>query len=124
MAARAAAYAQSGDSQAATLESLSKKLSDDLRRHIKTLGSFALMGKEWLSMVDSLQHISSIAVMEQKLPKQAGGDDMTLWDKDDMAVRMVLEEGKLNMCLRVLQVSAAKIGGGWGGEGGAGQRLT
>jgi hypothetical protein len=28
---------------------------------------------------------------------------MTLWDKDDMAVRMVLEEGKLNMCLRVLQ---------------------
>jgi hypothetical protein len=28
---------------------------------------------------------------------------MTLWDKEDMAVRMVLEEGKLNMCLRVLQ---------------------
>jgi hypothetical protein len=65
--------------------------------------------------------------MEQKLPKQAGQvrlflpvrrrftacvqthllgceqDTMTLWDKEDMAVRMVLEEGKLNMCLRVLQ---------------------
>ena len=127
---RSGAYAQSGDSQvcplsctraqddppltaaclkfsvsqAATLESLSKKLSDDLRRHIKTLGSFALMSKEWLAMVESLQHISSIAVMEQKLPKQSGQDVMTLWDKDDMAVRMVLEEGKLNMCLRVLQV--------------------
>jgi hypothetical protein len=62
------------------------------------------MSKEWLAMVESLQHISSIAVMEQKLPKQAGQDVMTLWDKDDMAVRMVLEEGKLNMCLRVLQV--------------------
>ena len=77
---------------------------------------------------DSLRHIAEIAVMEQKLPKQPGQvrrplllgrrtsiassqarwlgceqDTMTLWDKEDMAVRMVLEEGKLNMCLRVLQ---------------------
>ena len=71
------------------------------------------MGKEWLSMVDSLQHISSIAVMEQKLPQQAGGGEMTLWDKDDMAVRMVLEEGKLNMCLRVLQVCLCLLSALW-----------
>ena len=47
--------------------------------------------------------------MEQKLPKQEGQDAMTLWDKEDMAVRMVLEEGKLNMCLRVLQVRTAAL---------------
>ncbi len=36
---------------------------------------------------------------------------MTLWDKEDMAVRMVLEEGKLNMCLRVLQGRSAHTPG-------------
>ena len=40
-----------GDSQAATLDSLSKKLSDDLRQHIKSLGSYALLSKEWLTTV-------------------------------------------------------------------------
>ena len=37
-----------GDSQTATLDSLSKKLSDDLRQHIKSLGSFSLLSKEWV----------------------------------------------------------------------------
>ncbi len=40
-----------GDSQAATLDSLSKKLSDDLRQHIKSLGSYSLLSKEWLATV-------------------------------------------------------------------------
>ena len=43
-----------GDSQAATLDSLSKKLSDDLRQHIKSLGSYSLLSKEWLGTVRSL----------------------------------------------------------------------
>lgn len=105
MASRKDAYAQSDSmaTQASTLDSLSKKLTDDLRTHIKTLGSFELLGKQWYSMVDSLKHISGIALMEQRMPKKAGQDEMTLWDKEDMAVRMVLEEGKLNMCLRTLQ---------------------
>ena len=37
-----------GDSQTATLDSLSKKLSDDLRQHIKSLGSYSLLSKEWV----------------------------------------------------------------------------
>ena len=47
--------------------------------------------------------------MEQRQPKQEGQEEMTLWDKEDMAVRMVLEEGKLNMCLRVLQEYKALV---------------
>ncbi len=45
-----------GDSQAATLDSLSKKLSDDLRQHIKSLGSFSLLSKEWLTTVRGPRH--------------------------------------------------------------------
>ena len=91
------------------LDALSKRLSDDLRQHIKSLGSFPLLGRDWVTVTNSLKHISEIAMMEQKLPKQAGQDSMTLWDKEDMAVRMVLEEGKLNMCLRVLQEYRALV---------------
>jgi len=70
---------------------------------------------------DSLRHIADIAVMEQRLPKQEGQEEMTLWDKEDMAVRMVLEEGKLNMCLRVLQEYKALVrpAGAFGAAAGA-----
>ena len=185
MAGRAAAYQQSGESQTSTLDALSKRLSDDLRQHIRSLGSFPLLSKDWVSGLCArpisgrhgphtarAQHcftatlprrawapglcsavhpvhgwssgltcsVSSIdgghgqpetyfrdccngaaAAQEGRAgttltqpwacrlpvaPQPNTGrlqDSMTLWDKDDMAVRMVLEEGKLNMCLRVLQ---------------------
>eukprot|EP00276_Gloeochaete_wittrockiana_P010956 CAMPEP_0184656382 /NCGR_PEP_ID=MMETSP0308-20130426/16467_1 /TAXON_ID=38269 /ORGANISM="Gloeochaete witrockiana, Strain SAG 46.84" /LENGTH=271 /DNA_ID=CAMNT_0027093493 /DNA_START=184 /DNA_END=999 /DNA_ORIENTATION=+ len=51
-------------------------------------------------MSDSLQRIANIAVMEQKLPKKS--DEGTLWEREELTVRFLLEEGKLNMGLRIL----------------------
>mmetsp|Transcript_5546 Transcript_5546/g.18699 ORF Transcript_5546/g.18699 Transcript_5546/m.18699 type:complete len:250 (+) Transcript_5546:200-949(+) len=39
-------------------------------------------------------------MMEQRLPKKDHG---TLWERDELTVRFLLEEGKLNMCLRLLR---------------------
>ena len=36
--------------------------SADLRKHVRKLDSHELFSKEWLSMVDSLVHISNIAL--------------------------------------------------------------
>jgi hypothetical protein len=51
-------------------------------------------------MVDSLVHISNIALMEHRLPRTES--DTTLWEGDELTVRFMLEEGKLNLCLRLI----------------------
>mmetsp|Transcript_25125 Transcript_25125/g.43370 ORF Transcript_25125/g.43370 Transcript_25125/m.43370 type:complete len:320 (+) Transcript_25125:88-1047(+) len=83
-----------------TLDSLSRKLATDLRTNIRKLASHPILSKDWMEMAESLQRIASIAIMEQKLPKK--GDEGTLWEREELTVRFLLEEGKLNMCLRLL----------------------
>ena len=48
----------------------------------------------------SLQHIATIAKMEHRLPAENAAS--TLWEEDEVVVRFILEEGKLNMCLRYM----------------------
>ena len=50
-------------------------------------------------MVDSLTHIANIAAMEHRLPEAANS---TLWEGDQLTVRFLLEEGKLNLCMRLM----------------------
>ena len=80
-----------------TLNDLSKKLAGDLRTHVRRLEPAATFSKPWLQMIDSIQHIASIAQMEHRLPREG---DATLWENDELTVRFLLEEGKLNLCLR------------------------
>ena len=59
-----------------------------------------MLTAEWFSVVEALQHIANIAIMEERLPK--ADDDATLWERDDLTVRYMLEEGKLNVTLRAV----------------------
>ena len=45
-------------------------------------------------MVDSLKHVAQVATMEHKIPREG---DQTLWEGDELTVRFLLEEGKLNL---------------------------
>ena len=83
-----------------TLDDLSKKLAVDLRKHVHRLDAHPLFTADWLSMVDSLVHISNIAMMEHRLPRNEMDSNTTLWEGDELTVRFMLEEGKLNLCLR------------------------
>jgi len=40
-------------------------------------------------------------MMEHKLPRD--NDDATLWEGDELTVRFLLEEGKLNLCMRLMK---------------------
>ena len=51
-------------------------------------------------MVDTVAHIANVAAMEDKLPNKR--EESTLWEGDELTVRFLLEEGKLNLCLRLL----------------------
>mmetsp|Transcript_6980 Transcript_6980/g.11733 ORF Transcript_6980/g.11733 Transcript_6980/m.11733 type:complete len:304 (+) Transcript_6980:84-995(+) len=92
-------YEASSDNS--TLDDLSRKLAVDLRKHVRKLDSHKPFSKDWNAMIDSLMHVSNIAQMEHRLPRDTC-DDSTLWEGDELTVRFLLEEGKLNLCLRLM----------------------
>lgn len=98
MFSRKVAYEAGADSGA--LDELSRKLSGDLRKHVRKLEHSAPLSREWLVMIDSFLHISNIALMEHRLPRE--DDTATLWEGEELTVRYLLEEGKLNLCLRLM----------------------
>jgi len=65
-------------------------------------------------MLSSLQHMTDTAVLEQQAsmfeqasttaegPAGAGAVLSTLWERNELTIRYLLEEGKLNLCLRLM----------------------
>jgi len=88
------------------------RLKCELREHVRFLDGYEVMSTDWLRMAESLNQIANVAFMETHLPpnesnplEQCGKKSQgTLWDqeKDELAVRIILEEGKLNLVLRIL----------------------
>ena len=79
---------------------LSQRLQADLRKAIHSLGSYRPFSEKWIKMCDALSRIGHITTMEVTLPKE--NKDATLWDCDELALRFLLEDGKLNLVLRNL----------------------
>jgi len=81
-----------------SLEELSEKLKSDLRRHIRCIGNFPVLSDRWCDMADTLGRVAVVSEAEANLPREAEG--ATLWETEEAALRYVLEDGKLNLCLR------------------------
>lgn len=84
----------------ANMDELSKKLVDDLRSYVRSLVPHCILTRPWFDMTDKLVYVTDVAMREQRLPRKA--DPGTLWDRDELTVRFLLEEGKLNLCLRLM----------------------
>lgn len=82
------------------LENLSEKLTVDLRKHIRGMGNFPILSDQWCAMADVLSRVAHVSEMESKLPQPKKG--ATLWETEELALRYLLEDGKLNLCLRNL----------------------
>ena len=88
----------SGDNDG--LEELSKKLAEDLRKQMRKLGSVPLFSEAWFEMADVFGRMAMVSDMESKLA--AGKEDKTIWETEEQALRFLMEDGKLNLCLRNL----------------------
>ena len=88
------------EQEADVIGDLSKRLQEDLKNAIHSLGSFRPFSDRWMAMSDALARIGHITKMEVTLPKES--KDATLWDCDELALRFLLEDGKLNLVLRNL----------------------
>ncbi|CAM9771656.1 unnamed protein product, partial [Hapterophycus canaliculatus] len=89
------------------IEALSAKLSADLRSSIRSLGYFPLLSDDWIKMATALGRIAEISEAEAKLTQECAESERkegvkTLWEGEEVALRYVLEDGKLNVCLRNL----------------------
>mmetsp|Transcript_74675 Transcript_74675/g.148406 ORF Transcript_74675/g.148406 Transcript_74675/m.148406 type:complete len:308 (-) Transcript_74675:240-1163(-) len=120
MPSRAQSYAASIEPD--TLDDLTKKLAADLRLHVQKIQSYAAFSQDWMAMIDSLVHIANVAKMEHRLPRAEGS--ATLWDEDELTVRFVLEEGKMNLLLHLMQTFSQSVAAKQPGTPGYEQWLT
>jgi hypothetical protein len=67
-------------------------------------------------MAEIFGRVANITDVESKLP--SGKKDATLWETEEQALRFIIEDGKLNLCLRLLvefksrQIEARRSGRG------------
>lgn len=111
LSSKKSAYSKADDAASSREERLAR-LKTELREHIRFLSDYELLSSDWLRMAESMHQIANVAFMETSLPlvednplQQSGKKGAgTLWDqeKDELAVRILLEEGKMNLVLRVL----------------------
>ena len=102
------------------------RAEQELRRRVQAIQPTPSFTAEWFEMLEvstcgrragsgglttnqALVHVTETAQLQRKAPNPKAGDvagisgaTPTLWDKETVAVRLLLEEGKLNVCLRLL----------------------
>jgi len=95
-----------------------KKLKSRLRDHIRRLHYQPVLTESWLVMSDSINQVAEVAFLEMCMPFRGAIDtsakvvtevlgrkeEGTLWDQDDdqVAIKILLEEGKINLCMKLL----------------------
>ncbi len=79
-------------------------MSATLRDMVSSINACQVLSADWILNVERLQTISSEAINSQSSASTRASSVAvtTLWDRDELAVRFLLEEGKLNLCLRLL----------------------
>mmetsp|Transcript_4239 Transcript_4239/g.6950 ORF Transcript_4239/g.6950 Transcript_4239/m.6950 type:complete len:315 (+) Transcript_4239:78-1022(+) len=98
------------------LDTLTEKLAADLRQSIRQLENYPILSDPWFEMAETFGRMATISDMESKL--SAGKSDATLWETEEQALRFLLEDGKLNLCLRSMiefkeaQIKARQLGHG------------
>lgn len=83
------------------IEVLTEKLAADLRKNIRQLENHPILSDAWLKMTDFFGRVASITDMESKL-SSAKNEASTLWETEEQALRFMLEDGKMNLCLKSL----------------------
>jgi hypothetical protein len=86
------------------LKTMAAMMSAALRDMVASVNSCQVLSSDWILNVERLQAISSEAINSQSTASARASSVAvtTLWDRDELAVRFLLEEGKLNLYLRLL----------------------
>ena len=117
-------YAGGGNTAADAALRMNKRLGADYRDKVRGIAVTQPFSNQWEHQVDSLQYMASVASMEERDSKKkaaekagaagelssspssaamalASSPSGTLWEKEEFAARYIVEEGKLNLIMRI-----------------------
>eukprot|EP00933_Yihiella_yeosuensis_P025955 TRINITY_DN20137_c0_g2_i1.p1 TRINITY_DN20137_c0_g2~~TRINITY_DN20137_c0_g2_i1.p1 ORF type:complete len:322 (-),score=83.11 TRINITY_DN20137_c0_g2_i1:123-1088(-) len=83
------------------------------RKCVRNIHQYPVLSAEWIVLVDSLRQLTRLVQLEGRMPNNpkvletAGRDqesEGTLWDQEnhENAIRILVEEAKVNLCLRMM----------------------
>jgi len=83
------------------------------RRCVRMIQHYPILSQEWFGLIDALKQLTRLVHLESRMPgdakvSEACGrnqeSDGTLWDQEshENAVRILVEEAKVNLCLRMM----------------------
>lgn len=83
------------------------------RKCVRQIFHHPILTDDWLSLVDSLKQLCRLVQLENRMPSNAKVSEVqgrnpetpgTLWDQEahENAIRILVEEAKINLCLRML----------------------
>lgn len=121
VADRSDAY-NSQDPTAETVSRMNKRLAGDFRERVRCIAACAPFSSSWPQQVDYVQYLASVAVMEEREAKSKGAkgnedssalkasgstallasESQTLWERDEFCARYIVEEGKINLIMRLV----------------------
>ena len=78
-----------------------RRLAADAVLAVRDLSLTPPLSEPWLGNAERLMRVANVSEMEKKLKKE-GAPDATLWEGEELGLRYLLEDGKLNLTLRLL----------------------
>jgi hypothetical protein len=98
-----AASAYVSNRRADDLSGLTAKLAADLRENIRGFAAAPPFSPPWVSVARRIASVATIVETERQLALAGGGAkaDGTLWEGEEWALRFLLEEGKINVSVRI-----------------------
>eukprot|EP01062_Namystynia_karyoxenos_P035793 TRINITY_DN26137_c0_g1_i1.p1 TRINITY_DN26137_c0_g1~~TRINITY_DN26137_c0_g1_i1.p1 ORF type:complete len:312 (+),score=82.19 TRINITY_DN26137_c0_g1_i1:85-1020(+) len=84
------------------MEAVNRRMSQDLRMRVRRLGLFTPLSAEWIEMAGIADHLGQVAAAEARAEAEQRKKGGTVWEREELCVRFVIEEGKTNLILRAL----------------------
>lgn len=109
------------------IDRMNKRLAGDIRSRMRRICATRPFSDEWASLVDVMVHLGSVATMEERetvvgvpysalvmllVQQHRATNDSTelgksqqlstIWERSEVCVRIVIEEGKINLLVRSL----------------------
>jgi hypothetical protein len=103
-------YATSTESASETLEKLGRKVANEVRYRVRRFTHAEPLTGAWLELLEPLKFLASVAEKEDDhstatttASTTTPAKETTVWERDEVCVRIIVEEGKINLMARCLR---------------------
>lgn len=108
---KSGAYSTSSESAAETLEKLGRKVANEVRYRVRRFTHTEPLTGPWLELLEPLKFLAAVAEKEDEHHRQNGAasptagspTQQTVWEREEVCVRIIVEEGKINLMARCLR---------------------